>query len=45
MKALSAENEATTIWLPLLRAGLIREKGEVNPLNNIALFFSFRSIK
>ena len=45
MKALSAENEVATIWLPLLRAGLIRDKGEVTPINNIALFFSFRSIK
>jgi len=40
MSALSAENEVATIWLPLLRA-----KGEVNPFNNIALFFSFRSFK
>ncbi len=45
MSALSAENEVATIWLPLLRAGLIRNKGEVNPINKIALFFSFRSIK
>jgi len=45
MSALSAENEVATIWLPLLRVGLIRNKGEVNPFNYNALFFSFRSIK
>ena len=45
MKALSTENEVATIWLPIQRAGLMRNKGEVNPINNIALFFSFRSFK
>jgi hypothetical protein len=44
MYALHAENEVVNIWLPLLRARLIRVEGEVNSINVTRLFFSIRAI-
>ena len=45
MNALHAENEVATMWLQLLRAELMRDKGEVNPINITSLFFSIRTKK
>ena len=43
MYALHAENKVVTIWLPLLRARLIRVEGEFNSINFTSLFFSIRA--
>lgn len=43
MNALCTDHEVATTWLELLRAGLIRDVGEVNPINFISLFFSVRA--
>ena len=43
MYALNSENKVATIWLPLLRAKLIRVEGEVNSINITSLFFSIRA--
>ncbi|MBY9015249.1 MAG: hypothetical protein KGD68_06110 [Candidatus Lokiarchaeota archaeon] len=45
MNSIYAENEVATKSLPLLRAGLIRVEGEVNPINLTSLFFSIRTKK
>ncbi|HUW91314.1 MAG TPA: hypothetical protein VMV43_12455 [Candidatus Nanopelagicaceae bacterium] len=45
MNALCVENEVATIWLPLQRAGLIRDEGEVDLINLTSLFFSVRAKK
>ena len=38
-------NHIATMWLQLLRAGLMRDKGEVSPINFTSLFFSIRTKK
>ncbi len=45
MNALHTEKEVATMWLQLLRAGLMRDKGEVSPINFTSLFFSIRTKK